>query len=273
MKRGKSFLYVLLLVTLHLEGANDADFDGVDDAVDKCPNTPFSDLADAHGCTTSSLYTPTSYDVIIGLNLSSMNANTLENTKTSNTTFQGDLYHGNFSAQLLASYFKSQDSTYNDKGWNDTQLNFFYLFKPTQELMIQTGIGVIIPTYSTGYNNEAIDYLASASLQYSLDKNVNLFGGYSYTMINDNDISNLVHYQNTHTFHAGLKYLGDKNKSLSAAYSNTKSIYTDVDPIETLSVGAMVPLDSHWFVLGDYRYGLSDSASDHEATLRLGYAF
>jgi len=273
MKRSKSFFYLLVLVNVHVYGVNDADFDGVDDAVDKCPNTPFSDLADAYGCTTSSLYTQTSYDIIVGLNLSSMNANTLENTKTSNTTFQSDLYHGNFSAQLLASYFKSQDSTSDDKGWNDTQLNLFYLFKPTQELMIQTGIGVIMPTYSTGYNNEAMDYLASVSLQYSLDKNVNLFGGYTYTMINDNDISNLLHYQNTHTFYTGLKYLGNKNKSLSAAYSHTQSIYKGINPIETLSVGVMVPLDSHWFVLGDYRYGLSDSASDHEAALRLGYAF
>ncbi len=271
MKNSKTFFYFLLLITLLVYGANDADLDGVDDAVDKCPNTPFSDLTNAYGCTTSSLYTQTSYDIIMGLNLSSMNANTLENAKTSNTTFQGDVYHGNFSAQLLASYFKSKDSTYRDKGWNDTQLNLFYLFNPTKELMIQTGVGVIFPTYSTGYSNEAADYMASLSLQYSLDKNINLFGGYSYTMVNDDDVGNLLNYQNTNAFYAGVRYLDNKNKSLSVSYTNTQSIYSGVNPIETLSFGAMIPLNLHWFVLGDYRYGLS--ASDHEAALRIGYAF
>jgi hypothetical protein len=273
MKNRTSFFYLMLLVAFHVYGVEDADFDGVDDAIDKCPNTPFSDLADAYGCTTSSLYTPTSYDIIMGLNLSSMNANTLENTKTSNATLQADIYHGNFSAQFLTSYFKSQDSTYSDSGWNDSQINLFYLFKPTTEFMFQAGVGVIAPTYSTGYSNEAADYLASLSLQYSLDKNIHLFGGYSYTMVNDNDVENLLNYQNTNAFYAGIRYIGSKNKSISASYTNSQSIYSGVKPIETLSVGVMLPLDSHWFLLGDYRYGISDSASDHEAALRVGYTF
>lgn len=273
MKMIPPFFYLLLLVALHIYGANDSDFDGVDDIHDKCPNTPFSDLADTSGCTTTSLYTPTHYDIIMGYNYASSNPNTLEDTKTSSTMLQADLYHGNFSAQIQSSYYRSDGSSINEQGWNDTLLSLSYLFKPSDSLLVQAGVGIIFPTYSTGYHNEETDYLASMSLRYSLNKEINLFGGYNYTLINDTDIPNIASYQNTNTFYAGLGYMSNKNSSINFSYSNAKSIYVGVNPIEALSCGTMVPINTHWFVMGDYRYGLSDSASDHEASLRIGYAF
>jgi len=273
MKQTKSLLVLLLLGTLHVDGANDADLDGVDDINDKCPNTPFSDLANTSGCTTTSLYTPTHYDIIMGYNYASSNPNTLENAKTSSATFQADLYRGSFSAQIQSSYYQSDGSSTNEQGWNDTQLSLFYAFKPTDFLMIQTGAGIIFPTYSTGYNNEAADYVGSVALAYSLNQNISLFGGYSYTMVNDDNIPNVVDYQDTNAFYTGIRYMDTKNNSVNLSYTNAQSIYAGVDAIETVSCGVMVPLNTHWFVLGDYRYGLSDSASDHEAALRLGYVF
>ncbi|MGZ5207924.1 MAG: DUF3187 domain-containing protein [Sulfuricurvum sp.] len=268
----KLFLF-LLLGSLSVASAGDTDLDGVDDINDKCPNTPFSDLSDTNGCTTTSLYTPTYYDIIMGYNYASSNYNTLEDTKTSSATLQADIYHGNLSAQLLASYFTSADSSTSDSGWNDTQLSLFYAFKPTSSLMIQAGLGIILPTYSTGYNNEATDYSGSLFARYLATSNINLFGGYNYTLINDTDIPGVASYQNTHAFYGGVGYVSSKIGSINLSYANSQSIYSEVDPIETLSVGTIIPLDSHWFVLGDYRYGLSDSASDHEAALRVGYTF
>ncbi len=269
----KNLLLFLLLGSLYVVSAGDADFDGVDDINDKCPNTPFSDLSDSSGCTTTSLYTPTHYDIIMGYNYASSNPNTLEDTKTSSATLQADIYHGNFSGQIQSSYYKSTGSSYNAQGANDTQLSLYYSLKPLTSLTIQAGTGVILPTYETGYNNEATDYLGSLSMRYSATNNINLFGGYTHTMINDDNIPNLVDYQDTDAFYAGLGYASAKNGSLNVSYANTKSIYVGVENIETLSCGVMIPLDTHWFVLGDYRYGLSDSASDNEVALRLGYAF
>ena len=269
----KSVLCLLLVGVLHVQGANDSDFDGVDDAIDKCPNTPFSDLADAYGCTTRTLYTQTSYDIIMGINFSNLNANTLEDTRTSSATFQADMYHGNLSAQFLTSYFKSDESTYSDRGWNDTQFSLFYTAKPIEELIIQTGIGVIYPTYSTGYDNEAIDYRGSITLQYTLNTQVNLIGGYNYTLINDTNIANIASYQNTNSFYGGVGYMSPNTTSIHLSYAHSQSIYTGVDPIETLSVATFIPINTQWFVLGDYKYGLSDTASDHEVALRVGYAF
>jgi len=269
----KPLLTFLLLGTLSVYGANDTDFDGVDDAIDKCPNTPFSDLSDARGCTTRTLYTQTSYDIIMGLNFSTMNANTLEDTKTTSTTVQADIYHGNLSAQILTSYFKAKDASYNDSGWNDTQLSLFYTAKPIKALIVQAGVGVILPTYSTGYNNEAIDYRGSVALHYNLNTQVNLFGGYNYTLINDTNIPNVASYQNTNAFYGGIGYMSPKNGSINLSYAHAQSIYTGVDAIETLGVGTFIPINTQWFVLGDYKYGLSNTASDHEVALRVGYAF
>jgi hypothetical protein len=269
----KILFFLAALGTLSLINAVDTDFDGVDDTIDKCPNTPFSDLADPNGCTTSSLYTPTYYDIIIGANYASSNPNTLENSKTYSTTFQADFYKGNVSGQIQSSYYQSDVNSYTGRGWNDTQLSLFYLLKPTDSLTIQAGAGVIFPTYSTGYNNEATDYLGSLSLRYMLNKNMNLFGGYTYTMINDKNIQNVADYQNTNAFHAGVEYIDHKNNSINLSYTNTQSIYAGVDTIETLSCGVILPMTTHWFVLGDYRYGVSDSASDHEAAVRIGYTF
>lgn len=273
MKQTKSLLALLLFGTLQVCGANDADFDGVDDALDKCPNTPFSDLADSTGCTTSSLYTPTYYDLIMGYHYASSNPTTLEDAKTSSATLQADFYHGNVSGKLQTSYYQSDENGSTIRGFNDTQFSLFYDVKPIDSLLIQAGASIIFPTYSTGYGNEKTDYLASVSLRYSLNENMNLFGGYSYTMINDDNIQNLADYQDTHGFYAGLGYIHSKKGSIHLSYTNTQSIYVGIDPIEALSCGVMIPINPHWFIMGDYRYGLSDSASDHEAALRIGYAF
>lgn len=271
MKKPASLLIFLFLGSVC--GANDADLDGVDDLYDQCPNTPFSDLADGRGCTTSSLYTPAYYDLIMGYHYASSNPSTLENAQTSSATFQADYYYGNISGKLQASYYQSDENGSTIRGFNDTQLSLFYDVKPSDSLLIQVGAGIIFPTYSTGYGNEAADYLASVSVKYSLNDAINLVGGYTYTKINDDPIPNVADYQNTHGFYAGLGYIHSKKGAIHLSYTNTQSIYAGVDPIQALSCTAMIPIDTHWFVLGEYRYGLSDSASDHEAALRIGYAF
>ena len=48
-------LLTILLSVFFLYGYVDSDLDGVDDSVDKCPNTPFSDLVNEHGCSVKSL--------------------------------------------------------------------------------------------------------------------------------------------------------------------------------------------------------------------------
>lgn len=277
MKSIKKFFYLVLFLTLTLPlyGANDKDmdFDGVDDIYDKCPNTAFSDLTDASGCSVSTLMVPIYYDVIVGYNYSSSNQNTLDDVKTINTTIQADISKDNLSLQFLSSYYKSDGTSNIDEGLNDTELSVFYAIKLTPLLKFQAGTGVIFPTYSTGYNNEAMDYTASLSLEYSLQHEINIFAGSNFTKINDDDVVNKVAYQDTSGFYGGISYMSHQNVITHTSYSYTQSMYVGVNPIETIACGVVFPLDMHWFAMIDYVFGLSDSASEHEIAIQLGYAF
>ncbi len=264
---------LLLLVSFLQVFAIDSDFDGVDDKKDRCKNTSFGDLVDKFGCTQKTLFTDTAYDIIVGATYADTNYNTLEKSDTLTTTFQADMYRGNISAQILTSYFRSDETNTSDNGWNDTQLGVYFQTHPSSSLTLQPGFGIILPTYDSGYNNEAIDLFGSVHAQYDLDEHYHLFGGLTYTLINDKNIPNSVQYRNTTAFTAGIGYTIPNNGFINVAYTQSQSIYTGVEAFKTLSLNGMIPLDAHWFVLGNYRYGLSDSTSDNEISVRLGYYF
>lgn len=273
MKSLKVLFFLILLLNLNLYGWNDADLDGVDDAHDKCQNTPFSDLIDASGCSVVSLDLEAYYDFIIGYNYLTSNPNTLEDTKTTATTIQANIYKNNISIHFQSSYYESQGSSYSDRGYNDTQISLFYRINTMMPLNITVGGALILPTYTTGYNNEKIDYSASLLLEYSLQDNIDFFGGYSFTIVNDEDIKEVARYQNTNAYYLGFLYKSKKDLSLHASYSNSQSIYKKVTPIETMECGLIVQMNENWFTLIDYANGISESASEHEVSIRLGYSF
>lgn len=225
-------------------------------------------------------------DVIVGATYSDINYNTMEKADTLTMTFQADLYRGNMTAQLLTSYYRSEETQMNDSGWGDTQLGLYFATYPSSSLTLQPGFGIILPTYDTGYDNEAVDVFGSIYAQYDLDKDYYVFGGFTYTVVNDKDAQNImryrrssfiikdsVEYQNTSSFTVGAAYKTKDNGYINIAYAQTQSIYAGVESFKTLSLNAMIPLDTRWFVLGNYRHGLSDTTSDNEFALRLGYNF
>ncbi len=271
MQKISKLLYLLVFIHFSLYGAMDGDFDGVDDSEDRCQNTPFSDLIDASGCSVATLSSPMAYDFIVGYNYATSNTNTLENRTTTSTTLQADIYKDDLSFQLLSSYYKSDGSS--DEGWNDTQLSLFYAMHPSTLLKIQAGVALILPTYSTGYKNEAMDYVTSLAFEYLLQQEIKFFAGYSFAKINDEDVGKKIEYQDTNSFYAGLLYMHPQNGTFQFSYSNAQSIYVGVEPIETVACGVVWSLDAHWFTLFDYRYGVSESASEHEVAVRLGYTF
>ncbi len=258
----------------------DSDMDGVEDAVDSCPNTPFSDLVDISGCTKKSLVSPHHYDIIFGANYSSSNYQTLNATDTIAGSVQVDYYYKNFSLQASTSYFTTEGNGFSDSGLYDSFVGGSYQFKPTQNLSLRVGTGALIPTYKSSLNNNNLDYTATANISYNLGK-VNLFGGYSYTIVNDDNVNvvdangttTAVIYQNTQGYSVGAGVYATQKLYISGAYNATNSIYANIEDIATASVYAYYSIDSHWFSTLSYAYGLSSSASDHYASIRLGYFF
>ncbi len=277
----KSLLFIAsALMTINLYAYSDSDMDGVDDTIDSCPNSLLTDLVDISGCTKKSLVSPHSYDIIIGVNYSNSDYRSLNATDTLASSLQVDYYYKQFSLQASTSFFKTEGSGYSDSGLYDSFLGASYRLNPINNLSISLSAGALLPTYDTELKNNNTDYTASVNLSYTLD-NFNIFGGYSYTLINDydmlvtleNGISYSVIYQNTNAFSGGLGYYLSSNVYMSASYSMSDSIYVGVDDIETATVYGYYSINKDMFTTLSYSYGLSDAASDDYISLRLGFLF
>ncbi len=270
----KKMLLIIMLgmLSTSLFAYSDLDMDGVDDSIDKCPNTPLTDLVDMNGCTKKMLLSPHHFDIIIGANYSDSNYGSRSQINTYSSSFQVDYYYKNFSLQASTSYFETDGDGYSDNGMNDTFVGASYQFKPAQALSFHIGIGALLPTYDTALNNNNTDYTASASVSYALGK-TNIFGSYIYTMINDDDIAGIVTYQNTNAFSGGLGYYLTNKLYLSGSYNTSDSVYMNIEKIRTISAYGYYSITTHWFTTLSYVYGLSDSASDNAVSIKLGYYF
>lgn len=274
------FLMLIAILSSSLYAYIDSDMDGVADGIDRCPNTPFSDLVDINGCTKKSLISPHHFDVVAGVNYSDSDYHTLNKTTTYSSTLQVDYYYKNFSLQASTTYFSTDGSGYSETGLYDSFIGASYQFKPAQNLSLRLGAGVLLPTYDSSLNNNNTDYSATANLSYSLES-INIFGGYTYTMINDDDVylvdvSNnvtTVNYQDTNSYNIGLGYYMTDRLYVSGSYNVSNSIYKGVEDIKTASTYLYYSIDEHWFSTFSYAYGLSDTASKNYASLRLGYFF
>ena len=268
----KNILSLLLITSLSLSAYSDYDMDGVEDTLDQCPNTSFNELVDIKGCSTASLVSPHHFDIIFGLGYSQVNYATLEKSDTTTQSVQLDYYYKNFSLQASTSFYNAKSVTSAKKELNDSFLGAYYNVKPNDKLTVRLGAGLIIPTYDDTLNTNNTDYTASLNLSYIVE-NINLFAGYGYTVVTDDDIPTSVTYQDTNAFSAGLGFYPSANLYLSAAYHSSESIYLGVDKINTASFYLFYNIDKNWFTNLTYSYGLSDTASDNAVSLRLGYYF
>jgi len=266
---------LLLLPTIffaiNLLAFTDSDFDGVEDSLDRCPNTPFTDLVDVSGCVKKSLVSLHHYDIIVGASYSDSDSQTLNLTDTISGSFQVDYYYKNFSLQASTSYFNTSSEGFSDTGFYDSFVGVAYQFKPIEELSLRVSGGALLPTYETTLNNNNTDYTVSLNLSYSIS-DVSLFTGYSYMFMNDDTTIDVV-YQNTNAYNLGIGYYFTNKLYMSASYNASNSIYDGVEDIETASFYGYYSINENWFSTFSYAKGISDTASQNYASLRLGYFF
>ena len=276
----KKSVLTLLISGICLFAYTDMDLDGVDDSIDKCPNTPITDLVDASGCSVKSLVSHHHFDLVMGLAYSQYNYRLNDETDTWTTTAQIDYYYDNISLQLLTSYYSTDSDDYDDSGMNDTTLAAYYQYNIAPDLSLQAGFGFIFPTYDAEYNNNNTDYIGSLNLNYRTG-DYSLFGGYSFIYIGDDDVTYVgsdgytyaIDYQNVNAFNLGAGYYFSSKLYTSLSYYYSDSIYEDVDAIENITLYGFYSIDKNWFMTGSYAYGLSDTTSDNYFALRVGYYF
>jgi len=274
----KKLLVLVLLSTMSLFAYVDSDLDGVEDSLDRCPNSAMTDIVDIQGCPVRSLVSQHHFDIIAGLSYDEEKDIAFVDTFSRTTeSLQIDYYYKNFSLQMLTSYYQSSTSfdgnlsDVDESGMNDTTLAAYYQTQVTPSLALRFGVGAILPTFDSSLDNEATDYLASINLSYTVGK-ASLFAGYTRTMINDDDVG-LIQYQDTNAFSGGVGYYLTPKLYTSLSYFQSDSIYKDVDDTKSASAYLFYSLSSHWFTTLAYSKGLSDPTSDHYLALRVGYYF
>lgn len=238
-----------------LFGFSDNDFDGVDDSVDKCPNTSITDLVDENGCSIKSVMTEQYFDIIFGVSYSQLNYISNRETDTIATDVQIDYYYENFTLQFQSSYLESDTSL---------SLYLYYSFDVTSDLTLETGVGVILPTYDSDYRDDNRDYSASLNLNYLLGE-WSFFAGYNYIFVDDSNVID--------AFIFGIGYDFTQKLNVSVSYYQSDSIYSGVEVIKSISLYGFYSIDSNWFTMISYAKGLTDSTSDNYVELRVGYYF
>ncbi len=276
----KIFLLFVLVLGLNLYGYTDSDMDGVEDAKDKCPNTPLTDIVDINGCSIKSLVSNQHYDIILGASYFDSDARTINKTTTLSTSVQVDYYYKKFSLQAYTSYFKTDGSGFSDSGLYDSFVGGGYRFWLGKNLQARLGLGVILPTYNTTLNNNKTDYSASLNLSYQIKK-INLFVGYRYTLVNDTDVvivdsngtrTNVL-YQNTNSVSMGIGYYVNSKLYLSGAYNQSNSIYKGVKDLKTANIYGFYSFTKNYFGTLSYSRGISKSATKNYVSARIGYYF
>ena len=262
-------IILAIFITTHLFAYNDFDMDGVDDAIDACPNTPFSDLVYKDGCTKKSLESPHHFDIIVGLSFSELTYTTQEDSNNLNTSLELNYYYKDFSLQMGGSYYDSLSD--DESGFNDSYINFYYKNSLTQKLLIKIGAGINLPSYDSTLKNNNLDYLICGYAHYTFDT-FTLFTNSSYSFIEDENRDDIV-YQNTFYFGAGLGYYLNSKTYTSVSINTNDSIYKGDEKINTLSLYANYSIDENYFTTLSYSYGLSQNASDNYVSFRIGYYF
>lgn len=268
----KKALFTLYLTTMICVAYTDGDMDGVEDSYDKCPQTPLIDLVDYEGCSIGKTSKEIYFSTIFGVGYSQMNYSSQQSADTLNSYIQANIYFDRWYFQGAASYYRSDTQTDIEKGVNDTILNIFYKFLHTNDISLNLGFGAVVPTYKSGYNNEAADYKGLINFEYYVNEKNYLFSDYSYAWINDRDLP-MLKYQDTQSFNIGMGYIQNSDITYNVSYSNSDSIYKNIKTIQTLGVGCSLDVDLNRFVSIYYDYGLSSSASNHSVAIYAGYRF
>jgi len=251
------FILLLSLLFVHLSASVDSDMDGVDNDMDRCPNTPFFELVDKTGCTTKKIATKAEhhYDIMLGAAYVKMN-----NRETDTlVSFVADYYYKNLIFTLFTQPY-SQNNTYDGTD--------FYLSANYKMIMddftIKFGPGLVLPVGSDSSNET--DYFLNVNLNYKMDKfDLTLY--YKYTFMND------TFTQNIDTKAVSVGYYLFDTTYVNLAYSTEKSIYDGIEDVENAALMFNHAMTEHWFTNIRFTYGLSDSANDFSTTINFGYYF
>lgn len=265
----KLWIAVVTLSTISLgQGISDEDFDGVSDAMDRCPHTPFLNEVDAHGCTTTILTLPNEaeYDsmtLTLGYGFS-INEELVGRERQDTGTIQLGYYKNHWSYSLKTGYFTHQIKS----GMIDTTLKIKKRFTLQKKLKLGLGIGIKLPTYR--FTGNRTDYTLYSSLSYYPSRNLSFFGGFSHTFVEDQKV--ITPLQDTNSGYIGTGYFFTPSLYGNLSLGVSQSKFTNEKTTTDIGTTLYYRINKVWF--GTLSYSREPDHARHDAFhLKLGYKF
>ncbi len=255
----KLLFFSLVVISLMANEYNDQDLDGVPDDIDRCPNTPFSDIVDEYGCSIERLIKPRRYEWYFEY-IYAQEGDVID-FKEHDYLFNTTLYRGNFDLSITALYFAN---TYTS-GFSDANIKMEYRFTPTPMWDLYVGAGIDLPIYNKDGNFADYDLYLSSEYYYLGYK---LFGGGYYTFTHDK--SQTRRLQNSYGGYAGIEaYIG--RYSIDFAYLYVKSKF------RTRSSSLYLKLERRvhkgYYIYTSFTKGINKEALDSLLSIGFGQRF
>jgi len=251
---------------LAIFGYVDSDFDGVDDDIDKCPNTSPIDLVDEYGCSQVEEEVLHHFDIVLGLKyIKIYSKEQQKDTYLTIRTTQLDYFYKNFSFGF--SVYK------NGSKYQDSYLSAKYKYEYNEFLTFYSSLQILLPMSNSYLNNNKTDYSLSQSIFYKRD-NLSLFGAYRFTIVNDEDVENIyLYYQNTNSYTIGVGYdiTHDLYSSISA--SDVESSYKNNSSAKSTNIYLLYTIDDNWFTNISYTKIYTKKITSDTVSLKIGYYY
>jgi len=258
MKRFFTLFFILAISVLANE-YNDDDLDGVPNYLDRCPNTPFSDIVDEYGCSIERLIRPRKFEYFFEYLYAkdSDRSDFKENDYLASVT----IYKGNFDLSVTSFYF---DNRYKS-GFADVNIKGEYRFTPTPMWDVYVGVGVDLPVFNVHGNR--IDYDLYLTNEYYF-LGYKLFGGVYFTKTTDRLKGKRLH--NSYGGYGGIEiYTNRYNFDIVYLYNRSK--FQTISNMIYFKVERVLP--HNYFVFATYTLGLNDDAIDSIMSIGFGRRF
>lgn len=252
----KIFMILVLLLshTLLIYGYSDYDIDGVDDAIDQCPDTPFDQLAETDGCSVEQRKIGT-FTITSGLLYTKSN----DGNSIQNLLFSLDYRYQKWDF-TLSTFATLQQERYTSP--NTLYCTAAYQLPTLQSWNLQIIGGIKLSSVQN-------DYSAALSLSRDFGE-FSLYTYYSYTYAAD---APEQQYDNYYTFSIGVDKMLTSKWYTSLSFDYATPSFLNEESYRAATLAATYLLNRDQFVTSSYIRGIGTGAAKNSLIIRYGIHF
>ncbi len=254
MKKTLAFLLFLGMVF----GFQDSDLDGVDDSVDRCPNTPFFAIVDRYGCPIKELIPERKIKFYLRLGFSHSKD---KNFEANNTNISLAFSLKQWYASLTSRYYTYINGIGSGLGRTSVYVSYRKSFK---KIFLYPGIRVILPTASDNISSDYTDIVPSLYADY-------FFGNSDIFFYIERNFKGNPSLKDTWSFSAGYGYSFENlysSFSLDFVESSLKNTYGTY-----ANIFLIYDITEHLYLTLNFSKGMGGNAVDRSISIKVGIKF